>query len=102
MASLYQNNSELLAALAILAPEGNVRVALVGLIDVLEGCSEDIMWDRRGIFEIIARGIIRLNFNPDDDDDEEGDVTRDNADGLSPEEIIEKFRAELGIDEEEK
>lgn len=101
MGSLYANNSELLAALAILAPEGNVRVALVGLIDFLESSDDDILFDRRAIFEVIARGIIQLNFDMDEEV-EEGGVTQEVFDGLTPEQALEKFRLQLGTDEEEK
>lgn len=94
MGSLYQDNAQLLAALAILAPEGNVRFALVGLIDFLEGTAEDIVFDRLAIFEVLARGIVQMNFEMDDDDGEAVDLT-----DLSPEEVIEKFRAQLGTDE---
>lgn len=95
MGSLYESNADLLAALCILAPEGNVRVALVGLIDFLEGTEEDIVFDRRAIFEVIARGVVQMNFEMgEQDDDSSEDFT-----GQSSEEIIEQFRRQLGAEE---
>lgn len=97
--SLYRNNSELLAALAMLAPEGNVRVALVSLIDVVESAETDgepTLWTRDALFEVIARSIVRLNLVVDDEEDGSDFDT----DGLTPEQVIEKFRAELGLEGE--
>lgn len=101
MGSLYRNNAELLAALAMLAPEGNVRVGLVSLIDVVESAETDgepTLWTRDALFEVIARAIVRLSLTVDDED--ETDFTEGDTAGLTPEQVIEKFRAELGLEGE--
>lgn len=99
MGSLYESNTELLAALCILAPEGNVRVALVGLIDMLEEAGEAIAFTKVEIYENIARGIIRLHIDLDDEDGDEHD--HEHHHHHDDQDIIKRFQRELGIEGEE-
>lgn len=107
MASLYDNNGEMLVALASFAPTGNTRIALVQLIDFLVDLEDDAVIDVRVILEIIARGLVRLGFTDDDDGEHEhpsyGEHQQAYADysELTPEETLQAFRLELGLDGED-
>lgn len=96
MASLHESNAELLAALAILAPEDNVRVALVNMIEFMEDCDDETMFNRRLVLEIIARGIVDLGWRvrPGEEDFEDlSELTLDDA--------VAQFRKQLQLEEEE-
>lgn len=98
MTSLYGNNGELVAALAMLAPEGNVRIALVNTIDFLASLDEPTLIDSRVIQEIIARGIVHLGFEIPG---EAGEEPYEDMSELTIEDAVAQFRKQLDIDEEE-
>jgi hypothetical protein len=112
MKSLYNNNGELLAALAMLAPEGNVRIATVNLIDFLNSLeSDEVLIDKRIILEILARGIVYLGWGTPDlhdgieVDDHATEFQRrgfEDFSELTPEEVLAHFQKQLEIEEEDE
>lgn len=110
MASLYENNGELLASLVMFAPPGNVRVALVQLIDFLTDLEDGAEIDVRVVLEIVTRGVIQLGFaseedceHPDHQHDQEFERRGfEDLSELSPEETLAHFRRQLGIDGDDK
>lgn len=109
--SLYENNGEMLASLAMLAPSGNARVALVNIIDFLVSLGDDeIEIDKRIILEIATRGLVLLGWNsPEDHAHDDGGphdaefAARGFEDfsELTPEETLQAFRRELGLADDE-
>lgn len=100
VSGLADNSNELLAALALLAPDGNVRVAVCNVIDFLADCPEDAVVDKRIILEIIARGIVYMSFSAPAHDDTEGEEFEDMSE-LSAEDAVTQFRKQLGLEEED-
>lgn len=96
VSSLYENNAGLLSALAILAPDGNVRIAVVNLIDFVSDTDDDALIDRRIILEVIARGIVHGGFILPEEEGYE-DLSELNA-----EEALAHFRKQLEIDDEDE
>lgn len=104
MSGLFGNNVALLQALGMLAPEVNVRVALVNLVDFLADLQPGDSIERDDIFEVIAENIIWLHDHVGSDDEHgvEGEELEFSMEqDLSLDEALKKFRAQLGMKDEE-
>lgn len=104
MGGVYGDNAGLLSALAVLAPDGNVRVAVVNLIDFLADTEDtEPLVDKRVVLEILARGIIHLGWAIPGEETEYSSTEEHFEDmtELNASEAIAHFRRQLEMDDED-
>lgn len=97
---LYGNNVALLQALAMLAPELNVRISLVNLIDFLADLQPGDTIERDDLYEVIAENVVWLHDHvTGDQDSHEADEEEGLRDAPLDEAVL-RFRKQLGLDNE--
>jgi hypothetical protein len=95
---LWNNPLELIKALAELAPEIHVRVALFNLVEFIQGLDDEAVVDAADLLEVIVQSLINLHHHVGDEDPEHKESEED-FDGMSTEDIVARFMKQLGTEE---
>lgn len=106
---MIDNPLEMVKGLVILAPELNMKIALLNLIDYIDEKidideDEDMLFRIEDIVEIIASSLVRLHHHVGDDGDDEYETDdgfgvggQDYTDSPITDDEVEKFKKLLGI-----